>query len=203
MLREDLQTFRSVSSNLYNLCLEPISAFLPPLLPEIIHSTAIFVRVYLLFSARAKPSCHLILLSLLFLKTAHRFSSDAMRRLSGDFLQGPHNICKSQMHVILQKGNSQIKCSSCLHVLASDLILLLLLLFCRISRCQYVLYATSPSPSREGRCPTLKWASTSTGTADRTPLRERERFPSALTPLALPSVCRQNNRVSCLPDFHQ
>lgn len=48
--------------------------------------------------------------------------------------------------------------------------------FCRISRSQYVLCATSPSRWREGRCPTLKWANTSTETADRTPLRERERY---------------------------
>lgn len=123
-----------------------------------------------------------------------------MRRLSGDFLQGPYNICKSQMHVILQKGSSQI-----IKVLFTRaciwFINFLLLLFCRISRCQYVLYATSPSPSREGRCPTLKWASTSTGTADRTPLRERERFPSALMSLALPSVCKQNNRASVFQIF--
>lgn len=73
--------------------------------------------------------------------------------------------------------------------------------FCRISRCQYVLYATSPSPSREERCPTLKWANTSTGTANRTPLRERERFIPTMMHLVLPSVCSQNNRASVFQIF--
>lgn len=56
--------------------------------------------------------------------------------------------------------------------------LLKVLFFCRISRSQCALCATSPSRWREARCPTLKWANTSTETADRTPLRERERSRS-------------------------
>lgn len=125
-----------------------------------------------------------------------------MRRLSGDLLQGSYNICKSQMHVILQKGSSQNNHSvtpvyTWLHLIY----FFFLPLFCRISRCQCALYATSPSPSRGERCPTLKWANTSTGTADRTPLRGRERFISTLRRLALPSVCRQNNRASVFQIF--
>lgn len=89
------------------------------------------------------------------------------------------------------------QCYSCLHVVASDF----LLLFCRMSRCQYVLYATSPSLSREERCLTLKWANTSTGTADRTLLRERERFRSTLMRLALLPVCGQNNWASVFQIF--
>lgn len=113
-----------------------------------------------------------------------------------DHIAYANHKCMSSYKKVTVKTS---KCTSCLHVLASDLFLLLL--FCRISRCLYVLYATSPSPSREGRCPTLKWANTSTGTADRTPLRERERFPSTLMPLPLPSVCKQNNRASVFQIF--
>lgn len=112
-----------------------------------------------------------------------------------DHITYANHKCMSSYKKVTVKA---MKCYSSLHVVASSFFLSLL---CRISRCQYVLYATSPSPSREERCPTLKWANTSTGTADRTPLRERERFRSILMYLALPSVSNQNNGVSLFQIF--
>lgn len=107
LLREDLQTFRSVLSHFYPaLSVVDISISFSGF-----SETAASPRHFICASYYLSQTSLLIPLSRLFKNYFCRFSSDEMWRLSGDFLQGSYNICKSQMHVILQKGNRRaIKC---------------------------------------------------------------------------------------------
>lgn len=131
-----------------------------------------------------------------------RLSSNEMWCLSRDFLQRPHNLCKSQMHVLLQKGKLCHFATCCFVVLCFIIKNVSTCLnewkvklydstavcssndsrysYFRIFRSLYVHCATLPSPPREERCQTLKLVNTLTETVNQTRPREKERFISFL-----------------------
>lgn len=131
-----------------------------------------------------------------------RLSSNEMWCLSRDFLQRPHNLCKSQMHVLLQKGKL-CHFATCFFVVLCFIIKNVSTCLnewkvklhdstavcssndsrysCfRIFRSLYVHCATLPSPPREERCQTLKLVNTLIETVNQTRPREKERFISFL-----------------------